>query len=200
MNSMPLGGRFPKLVVAHVLFMDIVCFGKRKADKQVLLINTLNGIVENTRTVGQQMRALLCIPSGDGMALAFREDPSAPVRCALEVEKGVHRWSSTVPKEDRFELRMGIHSGAVYLIRDIRMNLNYIGGGINLAHRIMDRGKAGEILVSLDVVQMLSQVSERFARLFRSPLRKLKIKHGEVIKVCNISSKKKKLLSVPKCR
>ena len=53
---------------------------------------------------------------------------------------------------------MGIHSGPVYRIEDINAR-NVAGGGINIAHRVMDCGDAGHILVSRSVADVLDQVS-----------------------------------------
>src|SRR2546425_9064895 len=87
------------------------------------------------------------------MALVFSRDPTAPVRCALEV-------AQALKAQPQIRLRMGIHTGAVYRVADINANLNVAGGGINIAQRVMDSGDAGHILVSQAVADLVGPLSQ----------------------------------------
>src|SRR5436190_20620123 len=79
-----------RLEIAHVLFMDIVDYSKRSINEQSELISQLNEIARGT----EQFRAaeaagkLSRLPTGDGMALVFFNNPEAPARCALEISRG----------------------------------------------------------------------------------------------------------------
>ena len=82
-----------KLEIGHVLFMDIVGYSKLLIDEQRKLLETLNQIVRNTDAFREAdaVDKLIKIPTGDGMALVFRDDPEAPVECALEIFHDVSR-------------------------------------------------------------------------------------------------------------
>jgi class 3 adenylate cyclase len=54
---------------------------------------------------------------------------------------------------------MGIHSGVVFLQRDINDNPNVTGPGINLAERVMSCGEEGHILVSGEAAELLRHLS-----------------------------------------
>ena len=108
----PLLFKEPELRIGNVLFMDIVGYSKLKSDQQVRVINTLKQIVlENLAVISQPEESLLKISTGDGMALAFLDNPEAPLLIARQTAPKV--------KEAQIPLRMGMHTGPVYLIEDI---------------------------------------------------------------------------------
>src|ERR1043166_7397642 len=132
-----------KLEIAHVLFMDIVGYSKLLIDEQRKLLDTLNQIVRNTDAFREAdaVGRLIKIPTGDGMALVFRDDPEAPVECALQI-------SRALKVHPELPLRIGVHSGPVSGVIDVNERANVAGAGINLAQRVMDCGDAGHILLS----------------------------------------------------
>jgi class 3 adenylate cyclase len=143
----------PQLETAHVLFMDIVGYSHREMAAQRRLLEELQ---ERVRQTGEFQRVeasgeLLRLPTGDGMALVFFRDPVAPVRCAMQL-------SEALQTHPELKLRMGLHTGPVYRVRDINANINVSGGGINFAQRVMDCGDAGHILLSNAIWEYLRQV------------------------------------------
>ena len=143
------------LETAHVLFTDIVGYTKLLIDQQTDCLRKLQEIVSATEEFRRPRKQtdLIRVPTGDGMALAFFDDPEAPVRCAMQISQAMRQSSCG------FNLRMGIHSGLVYHIADINMNLNIAGGGINLAQRVMECGDGGHIIVSKRVADDLAQLA-----------------------------------------
>src|SRR5437762_2810408 len=105
----------PNVEIAHVLFMDIVGFGRlsQRIEVQAALINELQEVVRNTPEVrrADTEGELLFRPTGDGMALVFFRDALWPVRAAIEIAR-------ELKQRPHIKLRMGIHSGPVCRIRD----------------------------------------------------------------------------------
>lgn len=167
------------LETAHVLFTDIVGYTTLLIDQQTNCLRKLQEIVTATEEFrrAREERDLIRIPTGDGMALAFFDDPEAPVRCAMQISQAMRQSSCD------FNLRMGIHSGLVYHIADINMNLNIAGGGINLAQRVMDSGDGGHIIVSKRVADDLGQLA-RWSDYLHD-LGEVEVKHGLRIHVFN---------------
>ncbi len=163
----------PELRTAHILFMDIVGFSKLKSDQQVKTKADLNQIVKDSL----HNERLLRLDTGDGMALAFLDNPEAPLEVARKIAPKV--------KEAGIPLRMGMHTGNVYLVEDINQQENIVGGGINLAQRVMNCGDAGHILASNVFAEALSEVKEEYERLFHY-LGRFEVKHGVEIKVYNV--------------
>lgn len=166
------------LEIAHVLFMDIVGYSKLPFDKQTEYLDRLQIIVRETSEFRRMQHSddLIRLPTGDGMALVFFDDPEAPLRCAVEV-------SRALKAQPQLQLRMGIHSGPVYRIADINANSNVAGGGINIAQRVMDCGDAGHILLSKRVADDMSQLS-RWAEYVHD-LGEVEVKHGVRLHVFN---------------
>jgi len=167
------------LEMAHVLFMDIVAYSRMPMDQQEESLRHLQDKVRSTSEFirAQASNQLIRLPTGDGMALVFFDDPEAPVRCAFELGRALRQEAS-------FQLRMGIHTGPVYRVADINANRNVAGGGINIAQRVMDCGDAGHILGSGTVAEVLSQVSTWNTTLH--DLGEVEVKHGLRIHVYNL--------------
>jgi hypothetical protein len=165
--------------MAHILFMDIVAYSTLLMDHQQRILDELQDAVRSTPTFARAEATdnLIRLPTGDGMALVFFENPEAPARCALELTETLRRRNSNI------NLRIGIHSGPVYRIADINTNRNVAGGGINTAQRVMDCGDAGHILVSQTTSEMLAQVSAWNGALH--DLGSTRVKHGQLIRISN---------------
>jgi len=173
--------RNSELQTAHVLFMDIVGYSKLLIDDQTRQLRQLQQIVLATNECKRAHAAgeLIRLPTGDGMALVFSEDPEAPVRCAIEISK-------SLKADPLIELRMGVHSGLVYRVADINTNMNVAGGGINVAQRVMDCGDPGHILLSKRVADDLGQLA-RWST-FIADLGEAEVKHGIRLHLFNLSS------------
>src|SRR6202171_4348228 len=168
-----------QLEIAHVLFIDIVGYSKLLINEQTNQIQKLKEIVRGTEQVrlAEAEGTLLRLPTGDGGALVFRNNPEAPVLCALEISKALK-------SHPELRVRMGIHSGPVNEVTDLSEQGNIAGAGINIAQRVMDCGDAGHILVSKRVADDL----EHYAQ-WRSLLHKLgecEVKHGLRISLLNL--------------
>lgn len=143
-----------ELELAHILFIDIVSYSQLPTDHQPAVVSELQEIVQAIPSVvqAQANKTLICLPSGDGMALAFFGDPTLPAISARQL-------AVTLRDRQHLKLRMGIHSGLVYRVSDINARENIAGAGINFAQRVMDCGDAGHILLSRTVAEMLLQLS-----------------------------------------
>ena len=167
------------LEMAHVLFTDIVAYSKLPMEQQQKLLGELQEAVRGTAAFARAQRKdrLICLPTGDGMALVFFGDPESPVRCAVELSRELHQ-------HPEIKLRMGIHTGPVYRVADINANRNVSGGGINMAQRVMDCGDAGHILVSKTVADVLGHLDTWSNTL--QDLGEAEVKHGVRVHIYNL--------------
>src|SRR5207244_8701464 len=80
----------PKFEIGHVLFIDIVGYSKLLIGEQSELVRQLKEIIAGSEQVrlAEEQGKLVSLPTGDGVALVFRERPEAPARCALEIADG----------------------------------------------------------------------------------------------------------------
>jgi TolB-like protein/Tfp pilus assembly protein PilF/class 3 adenylate cyclase len=168
-----------RLAIAHVLFIDIVGYSKLRTNEQSAQMEKLREIVRGTeqyRTAEAEGK-LLRLPTGDGGALAFRNNPEAPVLCAEEIAKALK-------SHPEIQVRMGIHSGPVNEVTDLNEQANVAGAGINIAQRVMDCGDAGHILVSKHAAEDLEQYDQWHPYLH--DLGECEGKHGERLHVVNL--------------
>jgi TolB-like protein/class 3 adenylate cyclase len=168
-----------RLEIAHVLFIDIVGYSKLLITEQSELLRKLTEVVRETEAfrLADAAGELVRVPTGDGMALVFRNSPEAPVQCALELSK-------KLKAHPELSVRMGIHSGPVNEVADVNERTNITGAGINVVQRVMDCGDAGHILLSKRVADDLEQYPQ-----WRSHLHELgecEVKHGARVHVVNL--------------
>ncbi len=165
--------------LAHVLFMDIVSYSRLPIDEQASVLHTLQELVRDSTEVAKarKLDQLTSIPTGDGMALVFFNDPTAPVKCALEISKALK-------SHPEIQIRMGVHSGPVNEIIDVNGRINVAGSGINMAQRVMDSGDAGHILLSKRVAEDLNQYS-RWQPLLHD-LSEVEVKHAVKVHLFNL--------------
>ena len=170
-----------KFEIGHVLFIDIVAYSKLLINEQRDQIQKLKEIVRETEQfrIGKAEGKLLRLPTGDGGALVFSNNPEAPVLCAMEI-------STALKNHPELRVRMGIHSGPVNEISDLNEQANVAGAGINIAHRVMDCADAGHIFLSQHVADDLAEY-ERW-RPFLHDIGTFEVKHGARIRVTNLYS------------
>ena len=140
-----------KAEIGHVLLIDIVGYSKLLINRQGDLLQALKQLVQETVPVraAKSKRDLIRLPTGDGMALVFRNNLEAPLECALQLGAAVRQYPE-------LRLRMGIHSGPIREVRDVNERTNLAGAGIDVAQRVMDCGDAGHILLSKRVADDLA--------------------------------------------
>src|SRR5436190_7088441 len=164
--------------VGHVLFIDVVGYSKLLIDDQREVLHQLKLVVRGSQQfcTAEAEKKLVCLPTGDGMVLAFFGNPEAPARCAIEIAHASREYPY-------LRLRMGIHSGPVSRLADVNERANIAGSGINLAQRVMDCGDAGHILLSQRVAEDLSEYREWNSSIH--DLGQADVKHGVKLHLFN---------------
>jgi TolB-like protein/tetratricopeptide (TPR) repeat protein len=183
-NPTPSQSADLKFEIGHVLFIDIVGYSKLRIDEQKEWLRKLTDIVLATAQVREATNEqLVRLPTGDGMALVFRNSSEKPVRCALEIAEAVQKNAGST-ETPQLRLRMGVHSGPVSEVHDVSGRTNIAGAGINMAQRVMDCGDAGHILLSKHVADDL----EHYPRWqpYLHSLGECEVKHGVRIGVVNL--------------
>ena len=166
------------LEIGHVLFIDLVGYSKLLIEEQKERLHRLTEIVLATSQVAKSTNEqLVRLPTGDGMALVFRNSCEEPARCAVEIAQALKAHPD-------LPVRMGIHSGPVSEVTDVSGRANIAGAGINMAQRVMDCGDAGHILLSKHVAEDLEQYGHWKARLH--DLGECEVKHGVRLDVVNL--------------
>ncbi len=167
------------LEIAHVLLLDVVGYSRLLVDDQIVLLGSLNRIVRSTREFVQAESSgkLIRLPTGDGMALLFFDNPETPAHCALGIARAAQA-------HEQIRLRMGIHSGPIKKVLDVNDRSNVAGAGIDIAQRVLDCGDAGHILLSQRAADDLRPYRHWNACL--QDLGICEVKHGERLRIFNL--------------
>jgi eukaryotic-like serine/threonine-protein kinase len=144
------------LEIAHVLFVDIIAYLNSSLDDRRGLIQHLQSIVSGSAAFSRAKteNQLISLDSGDGIAFVFFNDAETATQCAVEVSRVMRTSAVEIP------LRMGLHTGHVYRTPDIDANNAIAGGGINVAKRVANCGDEGHILLSSNIREILSEISQ----------------------------------------
>lgn len=146
-----------RTLVCSVLFIDIAGYSKRSVSEQFEIKQRFNGILGEALEVLKRHDRVL-VDTGDGAAVVFLGDPED----ALVVGLAVRELAGNL------QLRLGINLGPVRLMSDLNDQVNVIGDGINVAQRVMSFAEPGELLVSANYHDVVSRLSDQYAKLFTS--------------------------------
>jgi hypothetical protein len=195
------------LIHANFFFIDIVglsdpTISTRNQIKKIETLNNLIGECPSFSSISKE--SMLILPTGDGMAIGFMQGPQIPLGLSIELHKTVAKYNrGKIPSESlRIRigihsgpvyvvsdiLKNGIHSGPVYVVSDILKNRNIWGPGIIIARRIMDIGDDGHILMSARTAEDLRELSYEYRTIIK-PLHDYHIKHGQNILVYSVYGK-----------
>jgi class 3 adenylate cyclase len=172
----------------NILFMDIVGFsrpdwyGTIQVEKITYLTDTVRDLLGE---LGLDFMQVPMLPTGDGMALFF-ENPEHPIKLAIELTKRLDKYNEKMEKEKKLELRIGIHAGDSFPVKDLHEGGNRCGPAINTARRVLDLGERRQILCTHEYGDRLRLLfGPRYGSLLHD-CGKYTVKHGEEIDIYNV--------------
>lgn len=172
----------------HWFFTDVVASSDPKitVDDQALKIVELNKLIQKTPTFrNRDKAATIILPTGDGNAIGFKDNPEKPLLLSIELHKTLDEHNSEIrDKKKLIEIRIGLSTGPVYHILDLGGNPNVWGPGIIYARRVMDLGRSKSILATEAFATTVQKLRPEFKRIMHAignyPIKK------EVIPVYNV--------------
>jgi class 3 adenylate cyclase len=155
------GDRTNRTSVCAVLFVDIVEYSKKPVSEQLQVKERFNAhIAQAIADIAPDERIIL--DTGDGVAVSFLGDPEDALFVAMNLAQTLESESGAA----RTAVRAGINLGPVRLVRDINSQPNILGDGINVAQRVMSFAQPRQVLVSRSYYDVVTRISEDYARLF----------------------------------
>ena len=173
-----MGEAEQEMEIAHILSVQIAEFASLPIDEQTAALQGLSAAVNNASAIqtAQRNQQLIGLATGDGMSLAFFGSPEAPLRSAIGITTALRATPGT-------RLRMGIHSGPVFRVRDMQGRESVAGGGMTTALRVMECGDAGHILLSAAIAEVLAEHTRW--KLWLSDLGSVELKPGSSVRLYN---------------
>ena len=165
--------------IGSVVFVDIVGYSKKSVSEQITLKDRFTSLLaDSLKDIALEQRIIL--DTGDGAAMSFLGDPEDALFVGMHMREFLQRayadlgLPENAPQEDidigpqgDLSVRTGINLGPVKLVRDINGHPNIVGDGINVAQRIMTFARPGQIVVSRSYFDVVSVISEEYAKLFK---------------------------------
>lgn len=161
-----------RLIEAHFFFCDIVGLSDptMTTRDQIRRLSFLYDAIEKCPAFNAvPKKSKLILPTGDGVAIGYLQGPHLPLELAIQLHQRIAKYNSGRVESESVYIRVGIHSGTVFVIKDMKGSNNIWGPGIIITRRIMDLGGADHILLSEDVARMLLPLS----KLYRECLHEL---------------------------
>jgi len=182
-----LKDKMPKTHNVSVIMLDIVGYSLRNNLMQKNLIQHLNKVVkevlEESYNILSKEEEIVYIPTGDGMIIVLFDTPEKLPNVCANIQRRIREYNSKVLEEDlKYNIRIGVNYGPVFIYSDIKENLNFAGNGINMVQRITNFGDSGHILFSKETYDLLTNKAN-----FKNE-GKHKIKHGLEVDVYSYHS------------
>jgi CHASE2 domain-containing sensor protein/class 3 adenylate cyclase len=140
------------MVLATTLFVDVVGYSRQPTTWQARVQADIGNHLREcpafvkAESSGQAM----AIPSGDGFAAVFFGDPFDCLDAARELQK--------VSAGAEYMLRMAIHIGELQMVdADVAGHANISGASVNIAARLLEFAKPGQLLVTSNTREILLQ-------------------------------------------
>ena len=150
--------------ICSVVFIDIVEYTKKSVNDQIRIKERFNILLsEAIKDISVSDRIIL--DTGDGAAIGFLGDPEDALFVAMSLRDSLKDDQDEATSD--LHVRMGINLGPVKLLKDINNQPNLIGDGINVSQRIMSFAEPGQLLVSRSYYDIVSCLSQEYAKLFQ---------------------------------
>lgn len=176
-------------VNAKYVFLDVVGYSKgRTIEAQSHIIHALNRVIVDAVTAsGVPKDQVLLLPTGDGVGIVLIDvmrPYDVDVGIALDLLARIAALNAEqTDRQRRFLVRVAVNENSDNLVVDVNGHRNVTGLGINQAQRIMSMADGGNIFLGPVVAERLSQRDT-----YQGKLRELKlqVKHGVMIRVCQL--------------
>ena len=171
------------LIHANFFFVDIVGLSDpaMSTKTQIKKIEALNKSIAECQAYREAPEdSLLILPTGDGMAIGFLQGPELPLRLAMELQKKLTEYNKAKIPSEIIQVRVGLHSGNVFVVNDIQGNKNIWGPGLIIARRVMDFGDENHILLSNALAESLLELSDEYLKIIK-PVHDFTLKHGKTM-------------------
>jgi KaiC/GvpD/RAD55 family RecA-like ATPase len=173
---------------ANFFFIDIVGLSDPllSVNKQREKIETLNSLILSCEAFKIDDKKII-LPTGDGMVVGFPLNPESPLQLAMQLHRELRKYNYEKINEDSIIVRIGLSTGPVFTVNDIKNNQNYWGPGIILARRVMDIGNEWHILIADNLAETLIALKEEYKRTINL-IGNYRIKHGQEIRLYSLYS------------
>jgi KaiC/GvpD/RAD55 family RecA-like ATPase len=191
-NIADIGVSSSEAIHGNFFFIDIVGLSNPSlpVSKQREKIENLNDLIASCDAFKINEENKIILPTGDGMVIGYLVNPELPLQLSIQLHQKLKEYNlkKNNNNQDKIAVRIGLSSGPVFKVNDIKNNPNYWGPGIIYARRVMDIGSNGHILMDNNVAKLLISLKEEYRQIIK-PIGEYKIKHGISIELYSVFTK-----------
>lgn len=188
-----ISGLPSQVVNMNFFFVDIVGLSNpaQSVKKQIEKIEILNKLIGSCEAYSRNKETKMVLPTGDGMAIGFYSSVESPLLLSQQLHARLFEYNRNSfddhnekpeAERDKLGIRIGLGSGPVFIVNDIKGNQNVWGPGIILSRRVMDIGDNLHILLSGNMAEMLISLRDEYRRVIHL-IGDYQIKHGQTIQI-----------------
>jgi len=173
-----------EVVDANFFYIDIVGLSNPllSVTKQREKIENLFAIVKSCAAFKSD-DLKIHLPTGDGMVIGFILNPQLPLELGTQLHRKLRLYNrSKESPDDLIGVRIGLSSGPVFAVNDVKNNQNFWGPGIILARRVMEMGDNWHILIADVLAEKLIPLRGEYKKIIKS-IGSYHIKHGQEIRL-----------------
>lgn len=130
----------PESEIVFAIFLDIAGYSLLSLDEQFEISDSLKSIIRETCLKSDLSEMSLTIDTGDGAAIIFFGGSSLAIDCAVRL--------GLETKTRGIGVRIGVHCGPIFRVKDVNGRDSVVGPAINLAERVMQCADPGHVLLS----------------------------------------------------
>jgi archaellum biogenesis ATPase FlaH len=166
---------------ASFFFIDIVGLSNPSysVSSQRQKIEVLNNLITSCSAYNLEEKKII-LPTGDGMVIGFLLNPELPLKLGIQLHQKLRTHNRGKGDRDKIRVRIGLSSGTVFSVSDIKNNQNFWGPGIILARRVMDIGGEGHILLSDSLAKALLSLKDEYTHVINY-IGEYSIKHEQTV-------------------
>ncbi|HEV3099621.1 MAG TPA: adenylate/guanylate cyclase domain-containing protein [Candidatus Udaeobacter sp.] len=140
--------------LAAIMFTDMVGYTALSQRNEALALELLEQHRRILRSIFPRFNGTEIKTIGDAFLVEFQSALEA-AQCALEIQRTLAKRNPDVSREQRIELRIGIHVGDI-----VHREGDVYGDGVNIASRIQPVAGIGGICISVDVERQIHNALE----------------------------------------
>ncbi len=153
--------------VGTVVCVDLVGYSKRSIAQQSEIKQAFNSLLMQVlQAVPPEDRIIL--DTGDGAAISYLGDPEESLALGLNLRDTLNDAADRLGGSEggTGPVRIGINLGPVRLAQDMNGRPKIIGDGINVAEKICEYARPGQIVVSHPFHDMVTRMSDKHRAIF----------------------------------